>query len=39
MSDFESTYQSKTEFLKMKYVKSQYRSLLMDEHLQTTLIT
>ncbi|KOX71823.1 General transcription factor II-I repeat domain-containing protein 2B [Melipona quadrifasciata] len=35
ISVFGSTYQCEKTFSKMKYVKSQYRSLLTDDHLQT----
>lgn len=38
ISVFGSTYQCEKTFSKMKYTKSQYRSLLTDDHLQTTLI-
>ena len=33
-----STYLSEKTFSKMKYVKSQYISLLSDDHLQKTLM-
>lgn len=38
ISVFGSTYQCEKTFSKTKYTKSQYRSLLTDDHLQTTLI-
>ena len=37
ISIFGSTHQCERIFSKMKYIKSQYRSLLTDNHLQTTL--
>jgi hypothetical protein len=38
ISVFGRTYQCERTFSKMKYVKSQYRSLLTDDHLRTTLM-
>jgi len=38
ISVFGSTYQCERTFSKMKYLKSQYRSVLTDDHLQTSLM-